>query len=45
MLKIEEKSMTHLIIYGDREHFANLSYVTGGYDSRFEESIFYYSKK
>jgi len=39
MLKIEEKSMTHLIIYGDREHFANLSYVTGGYDSRFEESL------
>ncbi|MBI3733646.1 MAG: aminopeptidase P family N-terminal domain-containing protein [Chloroflexi bacterium] len=27
-----------LIIYGDREHFANLAYLTG-YDPRFEESV------
>ena len=27
-----------LVIYGDREHFANLTYLTG-YDPRFEESL------
>ena len=27
-----------LIVYADREHFANLSYLTG-YDPRFEESL------
>ncbi len=27
-----------LLIYADREHFANLAYVTG-YDPRFEESL------
>jgi len=27
-----------LIVYGDREHFANLSYLTG-YDPRFEEAL------
>lgn len=27
-----------LVVYGDREHFANLSYLTG-YDPRFEESL------
>ena len=27
-----------LIVYGDREHFANLAYLTG-YDPRFEESL------
>ena len=27
-----------LVIYGDREHFANLAYLTG-YDPRFEESL------
>ncbi len=27
-----------LVVYGDREHFANLSYVTG-YDPRFEEAL------
>jgi hypothetical protein len=29
---------THLLIYGDREHFANIHYFTG-YDPRFEESL------
>ncbi|MDR0496147.1 MAG: hypothetical protein LBH42_00880 [Treponema sp.] len=29
---------THLVIYGDREHFANIHYFTG-YDPRFEEAI------
>src|SRR5438067_11771252 len=27
-----------LVVYGDREHFANLAYLTG-YDPRFEESL------
>jgi len=29
---------SHLIVYGDREHFANIHYFTG-YDPRFEEAI------
>jgi len=33
-----EKSITHLIIYADREHFSNLEYFTG-YDPRFEEAL------
>ena len=27
-----------LLVYGDREHFANLAYLTG-YDPRFEEAL------
>ncbi len=34
-----EKRYSHIIVYGDREHFGNISYLTGGYDSRFEESL------
>ncbi|HEY3282722.1 MAG TPA: hypothetical protein VGN26_10645 [Armatimonadota bacterium] len=30
--------LTHLLVYGDREHFANLCYLTG-YDPRFEEAL------
>jgi Xaa-Pro aminopeptidase len=30
--------LTHLVVYGDREHFANLAYLTG-FDPRFEEAI------
>jgi len=37
--KMGEMDLSHIIIYGDREHFANLSYLTGGFDSRFEESL------
>jgi hypothetical protein len=29
---------THLLVYGDREHFSNIHYFTG-YDPRFEESL------
>jgi Xaa-Pro aminopeptidase len=29
---------THLVVYGDREHFANIQYLTG-YDPRFEEAL------
>jgi hypothetical protein len=29
---------THLIIYGDREHYSNIHFLTG-YDPRFEEAL------
>ncbi len=32
------KRLTHLVVYGDREHFANLAYLTG-FDPRFEEAL------
>ena len=35
---MEERKLTHAVIYGDREHFANLMYLTG-FDPRFEESL------
>lgn len=37
--KMNEKDLSQIIVYGDREHSANLSYLTGGYDSRFEETL------
>ncbi len=30
--------LTHLVIYGDREHFANMAWLTG-FDPRFEEAV------
>lgn len=30
--------LTHLVVYGDREHFANLAWLTG-FDPRFEEAL------
>ena len=33
-----ERKLTHLIVYGDREHFANIQYLTG-FDPRFEEAL------
>jgi hypothetical protein len=35
---IAEKDTTALVIYGDREHMANLAYLTG-FDPRFEEAL------
>jgi Xaa-Pro aminopeptidase len=35
---MEELKFTHIVVYGDREHFANLTYLTG-FDPRFEESL------
>jgi Creatinase/Prolidase N-terminal domain len=35
---MEEHKLTHIVIYGDREHFANLTYLTG-FDPRFEEAL------
>lgn len=36
--RMSEEGFTHLVVYGDREHFANLQYLTG-YDPRFEEAL------
>jgi hypothetical protein len=36
--RMEERKLTHLAVYGDREHFANLAYLTG-FDPRFEEAV------
>ena len=36
--RMEELKITHTVVYGDREHFANLAYLTG-FDPRFEESL------
>jgi len=36
--RMEEHRFTHLIVYGDREHFANLAYLTN-FDPRFEEAL------
>jgi Xaa-Pro aminopeptidase len=35
---MEPLGLTHLVVYGDREHFANLAYLTG-FDPRFEEAL------
>jgi len=34
----EERGYSHVIVYGDREHFSNLHYLTG-VDPRFEEAL------
>src|SRR5215472_4972185 len=36
--KMEEHKITHAVVYGDREHFANMTYLTG-FDPRFEEAL------
>ncbi|HKG18186.1 MAG TPA: aminopeptidase P family N-terminal domain-containing protein [Candidatus Limnocylindrales bacterium] len=36
--RMERGSFDHLVIYADREHSANLSYITG-FDPRFEEAL------
>jgi Xaa-Pro aminopeptidase len=33
-----QAGLSHLVVYGDREHFANLAYLTG-FDPRFEEAL------
>ncbi|HEX4486887.1 MAG TPA: hypothetical protein VH088_11500 [Terriglobales bacterium] len=36
--RMQEKRLTHIVLYADREHFANLAYLTG-FDPRFEEAL------
>lgn len=35
---MQREGLTHLVVYADREHFANLAYLTG-FDPRFEEAV------
>lgn len=35
---MRRRGLTHLLVYGDREHFANLMYLTN-FDPRFEEAL------
>ncbi len=35
---MQRDRLTHLVVYADREHFANLAYLTG-FDPRFEEAV------
>jgi len=37
-VRMDELKITHIVVYGDREHFANLAYLTG-FDPRFGESL------
>ncbi len=36
--KMEAQNLTHLVVYADREYFANIEFFTG-YDPRFEEAL------
>ncbi len=36
--RMDESAFTHVVIYADREHFANMAYLTG-FDPRFEEAL------
>jgi len=36
--RMQERGLTHFAVYGDREHFANLQWLTG-FDPRFEEAL------
>lgn len=36
--KMHERGLSHLVVYGDREHFANLMYLVH-FDPRFEEAL------
>ena len=42
--RMEEKELTHMVIYGDREHFSNVEYFTH-YDCRFEETLLVVSQE
>jgi Xaa-Pro aminopeptidase len=37
-VRMKELKLTHIVVYGDREHFANLTWLTG-FDPRFEEAV------
>jgi Xaa-Pro aminopeptidase len=41
---MEERGLTHLVVYGDREHFANLAYLTN-FDPRYEEALLVLSRQ
>ena len=35
---MDRRRLSHVVVYGDREHFANLTYLTN-FDPRFEEAV------
>ncbi|MEO6829450.1 MAG: hypothetical protein ABI164_06535, partial [Acidobacteriaceae bacterium] len=37
-LTMEARRLTHTVVYADREHFANLAYLTA-FDPRYEEAL------
>jgi len=41
--RMERAGLTHVIVYADREHFANLTYLTG-FDPRYEEALLIVSR-
>jgi hypothetical protein len=41
---MDRLGLTHLVVYGDREHFANLAWLTG-FDPRFEEAVLVVSRQ
>ncbi|MBV8342086.1 MAG: M24 family metallopeptidase [Gammaproteobacteria bacterium] len=40
---MESAQLTHLVVYADREHFANMAYLTN-FDPRFEEAVLIVSR-
>lgn len=36
--RMDARRLTHLLVYGDREHFANLAWISN-FDPRFEEAV------
>ena len=39
----EKEGASHLVVYGDREHYSNIEYLTG-FDPRFEEAVLVLSR-
>ncbi|MFR1109637.1 MAG: hypothetical protein ACLSDO_00575 [Anaerotruncus colihominis] len=42
--RMREKGVSHVVIYGDREHFSNIDYFSS-YDCRFEEALLVVDKE
>ncbi len=41
--RARERGLDHLVVYGDREHSANIAYLTG-FEPRFEEAMLLFAK-
>ena len=41
--RLQQEALNFLVVYGDREHFANLAFLTG-FDPRFEEALLVINK-
>lgn len=42
--RMNREGLSHVVIYGDREHFANIEYFSG-YDCRFEEGLLIFDSR